>query len=693
MKRYIVICLLLMSGVVSAQTNQPTVKMIAKPREGTILLRWAPTSPMAWKFGNTYGYTIERYTITRAGKVLEKPEKKLMGQAPFKPMPLAGWQKVVDTSDYGAIVAQAIYGESFNTNLQQKGSAMDIVNRASELEQRFAYSLFSADRSFSIAKMAALGYVDKTVLPDEKYLYRVFVNVPVAKMKIDTGVVFTGLADEQPLPRPLDLGAMFTDKAAMLSWNYVLLKDVYNSYILEKSSGPGQPFIRVNKEPIVNVNEKDTLTPARIYYIDSLKANYNVYSYRVRGLDPFGEIGPVSDTVEGKGLPSLPYNPFIKKYNITGPQQVDLAWEFPVAGNPLITGFHIVNAPDAKGPYDTIQRNIPADARQFVLNRPLLPSNYMAIVAVGVNGTMAPSFPVLVQPEDTIPPAVPTGLQGRIDSTGKVFLHWNKNTEKDMFGYRVFRSNTADGPFVQLTVSPAPDTAFIDSVQLHTLHHKIYYKILSSDKRYNQSAFTAVLELTKPDKVLPSAPVFSHYDLVDGKVKLTWINSPDAEVVKYRLLRRDKAKQIVSWEVIKEFTNTHAVKDSLTDAPRHENAFAYTLQAVAADGLVSEYAPELTIIIKDDPSSFPLPVVKTLADRDAKQITVSWRYDMKGVKQFWLYRAAGDEPVSLLQVLDGSRFQFIDKNLTINKKYQYTIKVIMENGRQSRFAEINTVVY
>jgi hypothetical protein len=693
MKRILTGLLLTIASIHSiAQTQPATVQVIGKPHAGAIWLRWAPSRPLAWKYANQYGYVIERYTINRDGKTLEHPEKLVLHTA-LKPAPLPAWEKAADTSDYAAIVAQALYGASFKTDIKKEGALMDIVNRATEQEQRFAYALFASDRSFAVAQQAGLGFIDKNVKPTEKYLYRIYTNIPAAKMPVDTGMLFTGLKDEIPLPKPLDLGAMFADKAAMLSWNYILLKEVYNGYIIERSNGIDQPFTAINKEPIVNANEKDTLVPSRIFYIDSLKENYTMYYYRVRGLDPFGELGPPSDTVQGRGLPSLPYNPKITRSALIGTQQVDFEWEFPAAGDDLITGFSIISAGDAKGPFDTLQRNIPVNSRQFLLDQPLLPSNYMAVVAVGKNGTIASSFPVLVQPEDTIPPAMPLGLEGVVDSTGHITLHWRRNTERDMMGYRVFRSNRPGDGFVQLTVSPQADTLFRDSVQMNTLHHMIYYKIVASDKRYNQSAFTPVLALTKPDKTLPSSPVFTSYELKDGQVKLTWINSPDKEVVKYRLLRRPKAQVIPMWELVKEFSNTGAATDSLTDAPALETPFSYTLQAVALNGIVSSYAPALTISIPADAGTLPVPQLKAVVDRDSKEIILTWKFEAKGARQYILYKGSDTSPMTLLQTLDASRKTYTDTQLEINKQYQYTIKVVMENGRQSRYAPVNHVVY
>lgn len=693
MKRVIFLLLLAVASIQTiAQIKPAAVHVLAKPHEAAIWLRWAPDRPLAWKLANQYGYVIERYTINRNGKTLERPERQVM-QTSLKPLPVPAWEKSADTSDYAAIVAQALYGASFKTDIKQEGMLMDIMNRATEQEQRFAYALFACDRSFPVAMQAGLGFIDKTVKQDEKYLYRIYTNVPATKLAIDTGIVFTGLMDAAPLPRPLDLGAMFADKAAMLSWNYILLKDVYNGYMIERSNGPDQPFIRINKEPIVNAGEKDTMTPSRIYYVDSLPANYSTYYYRVRGLDPFGEMGPPSDTVQGRGLPSLPYNPKITRSQLIGNRQVDFAWEFPEKGNEVITGFSIITAVNANGPFDTLQRDIPAQSRQFLLDQPLQSTNYMAIVAIGRNGTVASSFPVLVQPEDTIPPAIPTGLTGVVDSTGKIVLHWHANTERDMMGYRIYRSNQPDDGFVQLTVSPQADTVFRDSVQMNTLHHMIYYKIVAADKRYNQSDYTPVLALTKPDKTLPSSPVFKEYEIKNGQVKLVWINSPDKEVVKYRLLRRPKAQVVAMWELVKEFSNNGTATDSLTDTPPQETAFSYTLQAVAENGLLSNYSPVLTITIPTDADAIAVPQIKASVDRESKQIMLSWKFETKGAKQFVLYKGSDTSPMSLLQTLDAGKKQFTDSRLEINKEYQYTMKVIMENGRQSRFAPVIKVLY
>ena len=91
-------------------------------------------------------------------------------------------------------------------------------------------------------------------------------------------------------------------------------------------------------------------------------------------------------------------------------------------------------------------------------------------------------------PADTIPPAAPTGLLASGD-TGQVLLAWNTNTEPDLNGYNVYRSETSGGPYAQLNGTPLPSPAYTDSnVVAGTTY---FYVVTAEDTSANESVFSA----------------------------------------------------------------------------------------------------------------------------------------------------------------------------------------------------------
>jgi uncharacterized protein len=155
-----------------------SIKLLAKAKSNSIWLRWAPSDPTTWYYGNEVGYQIERYTIAIGSKLTDKPIKVVLNNQPLKPKPLDMWRKDVTINRYSAIAAQAIYGKSFQVSMANSNNMTEIVNQAREQEQRFSFALFCADQSFNTAQLSALAWKDSTIKKDERYLYKVYALNP-----------------------------------------------------------------------------------------------------------------------------------------------------------------------------------------------------------------------------------------------------------------------------------------------------------------------------------------------------------------------------------------------------------------------------------------------------------------------------------------------------------------------------------
>jgi hypothetical protein len=94
-----------------------------------------------------------------------------------------------------------------------------------------------------------------------------------------------------------------------------------------------------------------------------------------------------------------------------------------------------------------------------------------------------PSVPACVSLVDHFPPAPPKGLQA-VSGEGAISLIWEANTESDLDGYLVLRSE-AGGPFKPLTPAPIAETTFRDSTATRGVRYS--YVVVAVDKAKNQS--------------------------------------------------------------------------------------------------------------------------------------------------------------------------------------------------------------
>ena len=658
---------------ITGAEKKPEIQVIARVQKDKILLRWAVTNPIAWKKLNKYGYSLERYTVTRDNKTLTNPEKIVLAKV-LKPEPLENWEKLIDINDNAAIVAQAIYGEEFAVT--GKDNLESIVNLSEETEQRFTFALYAADKDFQIAKKAGLGFEDTTAKTNEKYAYRISSNVPETELGIDYGGIFLGLKEYEPLPKPMDFTAHFTDNSTMLSWNFKTLAHAYGSYYVERSTDKVK-FERITEKPYTSLNQKNA-NNNRIFYVDSI-ANNTSYSYRIQGISPFGELSPYSDIVTGKSKALLKYAPHLTVKEFKDDTTVNLIWEFPEEGNNDISGFELKRSDEDDDKYTTVLKNIPAKSRNVVYNK-LSPTNYFTITAIGKNGNSRTSFPMLVQPVDSIPPAKPIGLKGVIDSLGVVKLTWTHNKEKDLLGYRIYRGNVAEEEFSQITISPSEPNTYEDKVLIKNLNPKVYYKIIAVDYRYNMSEYSETLILKKPDVIPPASPVFIKYEIKEGAIFLEWANSQSEDVALHQLYRKEDDQK--EWKLVLETKNKEEKFQDKTALEGH--TYTYAIFAKDESKLVSNPSPEIHLLVPKYSVMTPVKGFFAQANKTTNTIDLSWEYSNNSVDSFEIYKASDKDALQLIQIVVGKTKRLSDPTITINTTYKYGIRAVFKDGRTSQ---------
>lgn len=667
--------------------NKTTVLVNARAQQDKILLRWAVNSPIEWQKANKKGFIVTRTTVLRDGNVLSKPEKMLLTSKPLLPEPLDSWRNLVQKDNNAAVIAQSIYGESFEVAGSKDGELSKIVNMADELDQRYTFALYAADMSFDSAVKAGWGFIDNNVKKNEVYAYQVSVfETPTVK---ESSYV-VGLKDYSMLPAPTDFIAIPDDKKVMLSWDYETFKRIYTSFMVEKSSD-GINYEPISNTALVNLSDKDDHPSKNMYYIDTLSANDKTYHYRLYGINSFGEKGEMTKPITVKGVSAVVTSARLINYNIINSNEVNLEWDYPVASESFIQGYEINLADNDKGPYRVVSKIISPSERKLIYKENLYPSNYFTVSVVGKNNQRLTSQSMLVQPVDSIPPAKPIGLEGVIDSLGTVKLKWKANTEKDLRGYRILRANTANEEFVDIYHKSYIENQYIDSISLKMTNRKAYYRIAAEDMRYNISEPSDILVLEKPDKIPPAAPIFKDYDNKDGKVYLKWIRSYSEDVAGYSLRRREKGQE--KWLEIKQINDT--IQEFTDDRVENKKTYQYAILAKDKSNLWSTLDHSVvTVQVLDFTPIKIISFLQGTPDRENKKITLTWDYNKSKDKVIGLsiYKNVKDGQPTLWRELKGDLFTLEDKNLKINMEYEYHLIPSLLSGIPAK-EEVLTVVY
>ncbi|GHT19915.1 hypothetical protein AGMMS4957_05300 [Bacteroidia bacterium] len=679
-KIYIAALMLFAITTAAAQANSGVMLLSRPTQQNSILLRWAPTDKQTWDLGNRYGYVVERYTLLRKGELLDDMEHRVLTAEPQKPSPAAEWQQYVEDK-YVSIAAECIFGESEKLPLVSPAA---IAQKYQEEQNRFSMALFAADQSVLTARLSGLSAVDNTVLPDEKYLYKVYIATPDS-MAVDTAFSFTGLSEYQELPKPIDLAARWGNRQVQLSWNILYLGHIYNSYIVEKSQD-GKEYTAISENASVQASDED-VTPEYAFRTDSLPDNRTTWYYRIKGINAFGELGPPSDSIVGRGRIPITAPPMIANKEVIDNKQVRLTWEYPDEMNESITGFRLYRSPKPTGTKEKIYESKTPDERTYVDNQPDITNYYALSVFDDETERFTPNtYAELI---DSIPPAAPRGLAGKIDSTGIVRLTWDRNKERDIHGYRVYRSNRPDFEFILISSSMVADTCFTDSINLKTLTKQIYYRLRAEDLRMNQSQFGAILELKRPDIIPPVSPMIQSVEAKKNALVLTWFNSSSTDVVRHHVYRKaasDTAFQLLT--SIEKNPKKSLEKQSTYQDNSVQAGEMYIYQVKAEDDSGLQSPPSSPVQKKAPGEKSDEIVLKRQIDLEG--VTLQWTVkSKKKVERILIYKAVGDEAPRLH---DGTtESSYTDREALREKAFHYRIKALYDDGTYSGLSNEVTV--
>jgi hypothetical protein len=199
--------------------------------------------------------------------------------------------------------------------------------------------------------------------------------------------------------------------------------------------------------------------------------------------------------------PAVPQN-FVAEVVADG---VRLSWSTESASGAPTNTF-AVNRQSQEDPRDAVTISVPAAASpriSFVDKKVNWEKNYTysvhAVARVnGIDLISDETTPVKVVTHDIFPPAAPTGAQAVFSGDRQqlfVDLTWNLNTERDLAGYNVYRTDSS-GSSKKLNVQIVPTPSFRDvSVAAGETY---LYSVTAVDIHANESLQSATAKETVP---------------------------------------------------------------------------------------------------------------------------------------------------------------------------------------------------
>ena len=661
-----------------AKVENIKLALIAKYYGDSAVLRWGFDAPFAWTEIDKAGFIIERVELDKNNKPLNDAYQKV---AVVKSWSLEEFKNNAPRTDSMAMVAaQCLYGKPKNTD--NPTGDLDLSTAASQSENKLRFAQIAADLSPVAAEGLGWRWVDRNVKPNRKYIYRLHTPLPKSLFfQADSTGFILPTDNVESLTPPQGFTSENFESNAILNWAHSV---EYTAYLIEKS-GDGKSFLPAVKKPYIAFKGKNN---SEVYFKDSLEQNYKPYYYRVRGLSPFGEKSAWSEVqiLKGRDLTPPPIPDLTKAVVERSSKRVDLEWQIPFdVKRTDLKGFYIAYSKDLDHPFVKITKTLlPVMVKQYTFTWDKKQNaGYYKVIAVDTAGNESASHFKYVFLNDLDPPSKPQGLIGKIDSTGKVKISWAKPIEDDVKGYIVQFANALDHPFVGRSKGVVEDTIFTDSITLHTLTEKIYYRIAAVDLNENVSDFSNILALKKPDIIKPVPPNFYDYRATDSTIFLAWHPSQSEDAVKQRLYRK-LANGTDTWKVIAEMDNT---KNTFTDKPPTVDLYAYSIEAEDDDGLRSLQNDPIFLKIVDDKKLKMMPQLAAVFDEKTKTVHLSWQFAASQKINYLLYRAVDDLPLQHIKTIAGETRSFDDAKVVVGTKYRYAIKAIENNERESKLSD------
>lgn len=647
-KCYISAIVLLMCSSLNSQSR---LHVKAFRYDSAVLLRWYPQDYATWMSlleKPVVIYRKEAYR-TSATQELVSPEITLDTGVQFK--------KLIAGKPAAGIILEAIRQGA----LDATGIAEIRQKQASE-QTALLYSFLLLQKDFELSQQLGVAFMDRNIDPQKTYIYYIKCHADVLK---DSLVIIPKTYENtQAFGKP---EIVSRQPQVVLAWNTEMADETVAAVHLQRSIDTGKTWNYVSTEPVfkdINIGESNGTK-----IITDDMGNYPTVWYRWIPINYFGFELPAGEFVECAAGATVP-SPEI----LVSEQANVLQWKFDIESEKEVAGFKVFQADSIMGNYTPVDDSLYAPA---VRSAPFIQTEgtkYVIVAALDREGGQYWSDPVLFQSIDSFAPEMPAGLYGNIDSLGRVSIHWPDSEEKDLLGYMVYTSNNRTAEFAPSWPRWMEDTLFHDSLDLGWMRDSVYYRVVASDNRYNESKASAILALAVPASFIPDAPrILRAFDSGQA-VHLYFAGSTNRQVHEYHVLRIENGDtQLLD----KLPSSRHYYCDREV---RVGKDYEYSVRAVTKQKKQSKPSPYWHINVQEP---LYLPAIEGMElwlDSTKQRYYLSWKKPNYTVKHYRIIHLVQGKPQTIMTVEGGA----LEVKLPANQTYVMKNIIIVAYDAEGR---------
>lgn len=536
----VLILLLLPACAASAQDY----RLFAAPAGNSIRLKWMSKAPIKGK-----GFVLYRQTGNLA--FVQVTPKPVMASVAIAPKDLSS-----DRNPFPGDSAYARY-----CTILHAGEAPD----ATDFQ---LYGEAAHDNAF--ARHVGVFWEDTDVRPGQTYVYR----LAVLDGKRERDLALSApVSTENGLKPPAVAKAAGGTSSATLEWPTDPAVFYYRVYRSASAGSAPRAF---------EDNEVYADKEAKTWFRDVGLKNGQGYVYQVVAVDYLGNESarsvPVS--VVPKDLtPPVPIRRISASWKKS--KGVELKWALSASRNVL--AYHVYRSSGKDAPFEQVWTGGKKDTL-FLDSRLTEGTTYSYyVVALNDAGIRSNSSRASVLVPDVTPPVAPQGLTIAVD-TGKITLRWAGIPQKDIRGFRIYRS-IDNREFTQLVAEPIQEQVFVDK-QPARAGNRFFYRVTAVDRSFNESLPSAIAA-RMPDKTPPEAPVLSALSRQPAGMILSWKPTSDEDLKGFHVWRKtgDSLPERLTRTLLPATVPTFTDRRAPTGKP-----VRYALQAVDSTGNVSTLA-------------------------------------------------------------------------------------------------------